>query len=111
MCKAIALTFSKKNQDIYQKIMDRDKSKYKNNTDYICAAIRAFQVQEDNNNETITKNDIELIVNNALVNFKYDLLNSNINLSADTNRKEYEDNKLELLEENLNSNILNIDED
>lgn len=111
MCKAIALTFSQKNRDIYEKIMNRDKSKYKNNTDYICEAIRAFQMKEDNNvTEFITKNDIELIINNALNNFKLDLMNSNVNLSS-TNIEVQEDKKLELLEENLDSNILNTEED
>ena len=108
--KAIALTFSKKNEDIKEKISYRDKVKYKTSTDYICAAVRSFEGNKSNNTITVTKNDIELIITNALMGFKLELLKNNINIYPSKLEKA-ENESLELLEENLDLVILNIEED
>lgn len=113
MCKAIALTFAKKNEDVKEKVNNRNKTKYKTATEYICAAIRSFDDKDTiATYECITKNDMELIINQALIRFKHDLLNSNMNLSTNINNTEVAENdSLEQLEKDLDLDILNIEED
>ena len=108
--KAIALTFSKKNEDIREKISKRDKVRYKTSTDYICAAVRSFEGNRSDNTNTVTKNDIEIIITNALMGLKLELIKNNINIHLSKLEK-VENESLEHLEEKLNLDILNVEED
>lgn len=112
MCKAISLTFSKKNEDVKIKIDNRNKSKYKTATEYICEAIRDFETENNyKNDDVVTRSDIELIIKNAFDDFKHELINNDLNLYLSQSSENDSNSSLEQLEENLELDILNIEED
>lgn len=108
MAKSLALTFSKKNEDAYNKLMDRNTELYKQATDYICDAIRAFNPNDQKleNSEMIDKKEVQKLINESLENFKKDLLNNSLVLSEEKEESE----SLEYLEQGLET-INNIDDD
>ena len=86
-----------KNEDVFLKIVNRDRTKYTKTIDYICAAIRAFdESKPDNLNMKELENVIEKMMDEKL---------KNINLQNSSGAKE----NVISLEDNIDE--VNIDED
>jgi hypothetical protein len=95
---AITLTFSKKNQDAKEKILEAEKNGWKQ-TDYICAAVRAFNETSQQNDSSIDKSSIEKLVD-ELVSKKIKELGTGAALDERVVENEI-NNKIYSLEENL----------
>lgn len=112
--KPILLTFSEKNKDVYKLINDRDKKEFKQNTDYICNAIRFFETYKNYVGENNIDNDTILEQKILRILEKYSVcgLNNNaverLNENAATKIIEEVD-KLKNIEEDIDD--IDVDED
>ncbi|MBO0558981.1 hypothetical protein EXQ37_03860 [Clostridium botulinum] len=99
--KSILLTFSERNRDVYDLIKDRDTEEFKQNTDYICNAIRFYEQykeQIETNKTSINEDKIEDIVLKVLKKY-------NINDMA------IDKDDFKNIEENIDNLDIDIDED
>lgn len=100
--KTILLSFSEKNKDVRDLIENRDLSKFKQNTDYICNAIRFYENYKDidiDNNSTLNEAEIEQVMLKLLKKYKVPIQTTNNNDNSLINN----------IEKDIND--VNIDED
>ncbi|HDI3019202.1 hypothetical protein HYH68_16270 [Clostridium botulinum] len=99
--KSILLTFSERNRDVYDLIKDRDTEEFKQNTDYICNAIRFYEQYKEQievNKTSINEDKIEDIVLKVLK--KYNI--NDIAIDKDDFKN---------IEENIDNLDIDIEED
>ncbi|AUN08943.1 hypothetical protein CF081_19475 [Clostridium botulinum] len=101
--KPILLTFSERNRDVYDLINDRDTEEFKQNTDYICNAIRFYEQYKEQvelNKSFINEDKIEDIVLKVLKKY-------NVNdIAIDMDNDDFKN-----IEENIDNLNIDIDED
>ncbi|MDU4597597.1 MAG: hypothetical protein E6Y49_06510 [Clostridium sporogenes] len=72
--KPILLTFSERNRDVYDLINNRNTEEFKQNTDYICNAIRFFEQYKEQiepNKTSVNEDKIEDIVLKVLKKYNF----------------------------------------
>lgn len=98
---SITLSFSQKNQDIYNDLQEKKKEKGFNQSEYICDCIRFFEQNKDKINDNINKNDVLKLIDEKLEDFKNNLNLSDLQIEAVKN--ELDNEKLESDIEDINS--------
>lgn len=105
--KAITLSFSRKNEDIFNLLEDKKKDKGFNQNDYICEAIRFYEENKDKIASNLDEYRIKELIDKKIEELKKELMNGDI--SIDLNAKEEFDDKK--LEENLNFDMSILEDD
>lgn len=99
--KPILLTFSERNREVYDLINNRNTEEFKQNTDYICNAIRFYEQykeQIESNKTSINEDKIEDIVLKVLKRYN-------------TNDIVMDSDDFKNIEENIDNLDIDIDED
>lgn len=95
---SITLSFSQKNQDIYDDLQEKKKVKGFNQSEYICDCIRFFEENKNKINDGISKNEILKLIDEKLEEFKNNFKLEELKDEEGLNNKKLE-NDLEAIKE------------